>query len=492
MVREAAHARRAASTAKSEHPVDHLPIFLDIRGKTVVIAGGGTLAARRTEMALRAGAKVKLFAPELSDEFHDLRSHADLHYAARWPETADLSGAILAYGAAENEEADIRLHALAKQAGVLTNVADTMELCDFISPAILDRSPLVAAISSSGASPILARVIKAELESAIPATFGELSAFLRRFRQEVGEQIADGMVRRRFWEEVVEGPVAERVMMGDIAGAEAALRARLAEIAAGAEAEAARGEVFLVGTGPGDPDLLTFRALRLMQRADVVLHDRLIGPRILNLVRRDAERIYVGKEPDSHTVSQDDITQMLVRLALEGKRVLRLKGGDPFIFGRGGEEIEELARRGIPFQVVPGITAAAGCAAYAGIPLTHRDHAQACVFVTGHGKDGRVSLNWEALIQPRQTVAIYMGLSTLAAVMEDFIAHGADPVMPTAVIDNGTRRRQRVVVGTIADIAAKTAEANLKGPAMIIVGTVVTLADRLTWFKPETSAQAPA
>jgi len=280
--------------------------------------------------------------------------------------------------------------------------------------------------------------------------------------------------------------------MGDIAGAETALRARLAEIAAGAEAEAARGEVFLVGTGPGDPDLLTFRALRLMQRADVVLHDRLIGPRILNLVRRDAERIYVGKEPDSHTVSQDDITQMLVRLALEGKRVLRLKGGDPFIFGRGGEEIEELARRGIPFQVVPGITAAAGCAAYAGIPLTHRDHAQACVFVTGHGKDGRVSLNWEALIQPRQTVAIYMGLSTLAAVMEDFIAHGADPVMPTAVIDNGTRRRQRVVVGTIADIAAKTAEANLKGPAMIIVGTVVTLADRLTWFKPETSAQAPA
>jgi uroporphyrin-III C-methyltransferase / precorrin-2 dehydrogenase / sirohydrochlorin ferrochelatase len=470
--------------------VDHLPIFLDIRGKTVVVAGGGTLAARRTEMALRAGARVKLFAPELSDEFRDLRLDAALHYEPRWPDAVDLAGAILAYGAAEDREADIRLHGLAKQANVLTNVADTMELCDFISPAILDRTPLVAAISSSGASPILARVIKAELESAIPATFGELSAFLRRFREEVAEKIADGTVRRRFWEEVVEGPVAERVMAGDIAGAEAALRGRITEMAGSASAGRPRGEVFLVGTGPGDPDLLTFRALRLMQRADVVLYDRLIGPRIMTLVRRDAERIYVGKEPDNHVVKQEDITQMLVRLALQGKRVLRLKAGDPFIFGRGGEEIEELARHGIPFQVVPGITAAAGCAAYAGIPLTHRDHAQACVFVTGHGKDGNVELNWDALIQPRQTVAIYMGLSTLARVMEEFVAHGADPAMPVAVIDNGTRRRQRVVTGAIADIAHRAAEAGLKGPAMIIVGTVVALADRLAWFRPEMEAQA--
>ncbi len=467
--------------------MDHLPIFLDIRGKTVVIAGGGTLAARRAEMALRAGATVKLFAPELSDEFRDLLDRDSLVHEARWPEAADLNGAILAYGAAEDAEADMRLHSLAKQANVLANVADTMELCDFISPAILDRSPLVAAISSSGASPILARVIKAELESTIPATFGELSAFLRRYREEVAGAIGDGMVRRRFWEEVVEGPIAERVMAGDISGAETALRARLAEMAEGGGTAGPRGEVFLVGTGPGDPDLLTFRALRLMQRADVVLHDRLIGPRILNLVRRDAERINVGKEPDNHTVSQEDITQMLVRLALEGKRVLRLKAGDPFIFGRGGEEIEELARQGIPFQIVPGITAAAGCAAYAGIPLTHRDHAQACVFVTGHGKDGRVSLNWEALIQPRQTVAIYMGLSTLSRVMEEFVAHGGDPAMPVAVVDNGTRRRQRVVTGTIANIAARADEARLMGPAMIIVGTVVTLADRLTWFKPETA-----
>jgi uroporphyrin-III C-methyltransferase / precorrin-2 dehydrogenase / sirohydrochlorin ferrochelatase len=469
--------------------LDHLPIFLDIRGKTVIVAGGGTLAARRTEMALRAGARVKLFAPTLSDEFRDLGDHERLTHHTRAPEAADFEGAAIAYGAAEDDKADLRLHALAKQAGVLTNVADRMELCDFISPAILDRSPLVAAISSSGASPVLARVIKAELESAIPATFGELSAFLGRHRALVAAHIADGLERRRFWEEVVEGPIAERIISGDGAGAEALLRDKLAA-RKGGRADT-QGEVFLVGTGPGDPDLLTFRALRLMQRADVVLHDRLIGERILNLVRRDATRIYVGKEPDDHTVSQEDITAMLVRLALEGKRVLRLKAGDPFIFGRGGEEIEELARRGISFQVVPGITAAAGCAAYAGIPLTHRDHAQACVFVTGHGKDGAVSLNWEALIQPRQTVAIYMGLRAMARVMEQFVAHGADPAMPVAVVDNGTRRRQRVIVGTLADIAERTAAAQLKGPAMIIIGTVVTLADRLTWFKPERAPEKP-
>ena len=467
--------------------MDHLPIFLDIRGKTVVITGGGALAARRVERALSAGARVKLFARELSEEFRIFQGNDAFAVFARDPEAADLQGAILAYGAEEDFERDKALRDLAKAAGVLANVADTMELCDFITPAILDRTPIVAAISSSGASPILARIIKAELESAIPATFGDLSSFLGRFRAEVAERIGDGVRRRRFWEDISESIVGERVMAGDLAGAEAALREKLAMLddAAGGKAV---GEVYLVGTGPGDPDLLTFRALRLMQRADVVLYDRLIGPRILDLVRRDATRIYVGKQPDDHTLAQEEITQMLVRLAKEGQRVLRLKGGDPFIFGRGGEEIDEIARHGIAFQVVPGITAAAGCAAYAGIPLTHRDHAQACVFVTGHGKDGKVDLNWEALIQPRQTVAIYMGLATIASVMAEFIAHGASADLPVAVIDNGTRKRQRVVTGTLADIAAKTAAAGLKGPSIIIIGTVVTLRERLAWFEPNAEA----
>lgn len=355
-----------------------------------------------------------------------------------------------------------------------------MELCDFITPAILDRTPLVAAITSSGASPILARTIKAELESTIPATFGELSRFLARFRDEVAARITDGAQRRRFWEDVTESAVAERVMAGDMAGAETALRERLDAFSEGGGKPV--GEVYLVGTGPGDPDLLTFRALRLMQRADVVLYDRLIGERILSLVRRDAERIYVGKKKNEHTMGQEDISRLLATLALEGKRVLRLKGGDPFIFGRGGEEIEEIARHGIPFQVVPGVTAAAGCAAYAGIPLTHRDHAQTCIFVTGHAKDGEVDLNWEALIQPNQTVAVYMGLGMLGVLTDSFLKHGMAPDMPVAVIDNGTRRRQCVVSGTLTDIAKQVEDAALQGPAIIIIGTVVTLRDKLAWF----------
>lgn len=466
--------------------MDHLPIFLDIRCKLVVVTGGGTLAARRVERALNAGAHVKVFAEELTDEFRPFLDHAAVTILSRRPELEDLKGAILAYGAEEDFPNDKRLHDLAKEAGVLANVADTMELCDFITPAILDRTPLVAAIASSGASPILARTIKAELESTIPATFGDLSKFLGQFRDEVAGHITDNTQRRRFWEDVTESAVGERVMAGDLAGAEAALREKLTAFASGGGKPV--GEVYLVGTGPGDPDLLTFRGLRLMQRADVVLYDRLIGPRIMSLVRRDAERIYVGKKKNEHTMSQDDISALLVRLALEGKRVLRLKGGDPFIFGRGGEEIEEIARHGIPFQVVPGVTAAAGCAAYAGIPLTHRDYAQTCVFVTGHAKDGEVDLNWDALIQPHQTIAVYMGLAMIEALISAFVRRGMAPDMPVAVIDNGTRRAQRVITGTMTDITAKVAEAELKGPAIIIIGTVVTLRDRLAWFEPAGTA----
>ncbi len=469
--------------------MDHLPIFLDIRDKTVVVAGGGTLAARRVERALSAGARVEVFAEQLSGEFRPFLEDERFRYYPRLPVLDDLRGAILAYGAEENFERDRRVHDLAKAAGVLVNVADTMDLCDFITPAILDRTPLVAAIASSGASPILARIVKAELESTIPATFGELSKFLGRYRDEVAGRITDGTQRRRFWEDVTESAVGERVMAGDFTGAEAALREKLDAFAAGDGRPV--GEVYLVGTGPGDPDLLTFRALRLMQRADVVLYDRLIGPRIMNLVRRDAERVYVGKKKNEHTMSQGDISALLVRLAQDGKRVLRLKGGDPFIFGRGGEEIEEIARHGISFQVVPGITAAAGCAAYAGIPLTHRDHAQTCIFVTGHAKDGEVDLNWQALIQPNQTVAVYMGLAMIGTLASAFIRHGMAPDMPVAVIDNGTRRRQRVVAGTIADIAEKVVAAELKGPAIIVIGTVVSLREKLAWFGTTELAAPP-
>lgn len=470
--------------------MDHLPIFLDVRDKIVVVSGGGTLAARRVERALSAGAQVKLFVTELSEEIQPFLSNEKVSHFQREAELADFEGAILAYGAEENLQKDKRLHEVAKSAGVLTNIADTIELCDFISPAILDRTPIVAAVASSGASPILARTIKAELESVIPATFGELSKFLGQFRDEVASQITNSTQRRRFWEDVTESAVAERIMTGDMAGAEEALREKLRAFRESGGRHV--GEIYLVGTGPGDPDLLTFRALRLMQRADVVLYDRLIEQQILTLVRRDAERIYVGKKKNQHTMSQEDISRLLAELALQGKRVLRLKGGDPFIFGRGGEEIEEIARHNIPFQVVPGVTAAAGCAAYAGIPLTHRDHAQACIFVTGHAKDGEVDLNWSALVQPNQTIAIYMGLSMIGPLTTSLIKHGMQSDMPAAIIENGTQRQQRVITGTISNIADRAEQAALQGPAIIVVGTVVTLRDKLAWYAGERAEAGPA
>ena len=382
--------------------------------------------------------------------------------------------------AVQDERLAAEAHAAAKGAGALVNVADQPQFCDFIMPSIIDRSPLVIAISTGGASPILGRMLKARLESSIPAAYGRLADLMAGFRGAVAKAIASPIMRRRFWETVIEGPIAERVLSGDDGRAGTEL-ARAIERARSGHGDTPRGEVYLVGAGPGDPDLLTFRALRLMQKADVVLYDRLTNPNVINLVRREAERIYVGKQPEDHELPQGEISALMVKLAKEGKRVLRLKGGDPFVFGRGGEEIEALAAEGIPFQVCPGITAAIGAAAYAGIPLTHREHAQACVFVTGHGKEGKIDLDWTALLQPRQTVAIYMGLRNVDALTREFIARGADPDLPAAIIDNATRPGQRVVVGSLATLAAKTREAELTGPSIIIVGTVVTLRDKLDW-----------
>lgn len=471
--------------------MDHLPIYFDVKDRKVIVTGGATLAARRVELALRAGARVTVFAERLEDDFRDLAENERLTHVAGEVTAADLVDCVLAYGATEDEARDQLLHDLAKQARVPVNVADTVKFCDFIMPAIMDRSPLVISISSGGAAPILVRILKARLETIFPAAYGQLAGFAGAFRSTVMKRLKDGVRRRRFWEEILDGPVADMFLAGDKSGAQAEME-RTLDDAVDQARHAPAGEVYLVGAGPGDPDLLTFRALRLMQRADVVVHDRLIGDRILNLVRRDAERIYVGKQPQDHTLSQEEISQLLVRLASEGKRVLRLKGGDPFIFGRGGEEIELLASEGIPFQVVPGITAASGCAAYAGIPLTHRDHAQACIFVTGHGKDGKLDLDWATLLQPRQTVAVYMGLSQIGALTEEFIARGADPDLPAAVIDNGTREGQRIVTGTLGTLREKSAAASLGGPALIVIGTVVTLREKLAWFKTNRNRKVAA
>jgi uroporphyrin-III C-methyltransferase/precorrin-2 dehydrogenase/sirohydrochlorin ferrochelatase len=353
-------------------------------------------------------------------------------------------------------------------------------------PSIVDRSPLVIAVSTGGASPILGRMLKARLETMIPAAYGRLAGLMSGVRGRVAAAIADPVLRRRFWETVLEGPIAEAALAGNEEAASAHLVREIEQW--GARRASPEGEVYLVGAGPGDPDLVTFRALRLMQKADVVLYDRLTDERVMALVRREAERIYVGKRPDNHEVPQEEISALLVRLAKQGKRVLRLKGGDPFMFGRGGEEIETLAEHGVPFQVCPGVTAAIGASAYAGIPLTHRDHAQACVFVTGHGKDGRIDLDWPALLQPRQTVAIYMGLRNLEALTSEFVARGASPDLPAAIVDNATRPNQRVVVGALGTLAAKARAAGLRGPSIVIVGAVVSLRDRLDWYAPQTGA----
>ena len=460
-----------------------LPIFLDMRDRRAAVVGGSVVAARRADYLVRAGAWVTVFAAELSDEFLGLRDGPNFRHVARDPVPEDFRDCKLCFVAADDERLTVTAKDAASMAGCLVNVADRPPLCDFIMPSIVDRSPLVIAISTGGASPILGRMLKAKLESLIPAAYGRLASLMSQFRKQAAQTIPSHTMRRRFWEEALEGPIGEAALAGDEEAAIAGLARELVRPGDGPD-RPPRGEVYLVGAGPGDPDLVTFRALRLMQKADVVLYDRLAGDSVINLVRREAERIYVGKRPDNHELPQEEISALLVALAKEGKRVLRLKGGDPFMFGRGGEEIETLAEHGIPFQVCPGVTAAAGAAAYAGIPLTHRDHAQACVFVTGHGKDGNIDLDWPALLQPRQTVAIYMGLRNLEGLMDEFVARGASVDLPAAIVDNATRAGQRVIVGTLGTLAAKARAAELRGPSIVIVGTVVTLRDKLNWRGP--------
>jgi uroporphyrin-III C-methyltransferase/precorrin-2 dehydrogenase/sirohydrochlorin ferrochelatase len=336
------------------------------------------------------------------------------------------------------------------------------------------------AVSSGGASPVLARLLRARLESMIPATYGRLATLAAAFREQVKARFRPGE-RRRFWERVLQGPIAELALSGRDDDARRALQATLDDT----RLEFSSGEVSLVGAGPGDPDLLTFRALRLMQQADVVVYDRLVSRPILDLVRLDAERIYAGKERAQHALPQDDINHLLVRLAKEGKRVVRLKGGDPFIFGRGGEEIATLAAEGIPFQVVPGITAAAGCASYAGIPLTHRDYSQSVVFVTGQLQEGSVKLNWPALAQPRQTIVFYMGLHGVDVLCRELVAHGLPATTPAALVQQGTTMQQRVLTGTLDTLPGIVHRSEVKAPTLIIVGEVVRLREKLKWFAPD-------
>jgi uroporphyrin-III C-methyltransferase/precorrin-2 dehydrogenase/sirohydrochlorin ferrochelatase len=476
--------------------MDFLPIFIDIRNRNCLVVGGGEVAARKAALLLRAGADVTVVAPQLGEQLDErllerggeqTRQRRIIHRAETFC-SSHLADVALVIAATDDPAVNRKVSEAAKGLGIPVNVVDDPASCSFIMPSIVDRSPVLIAISSGGASPVLARLLRARLETIIPMAYGRLAIYAAQFRERVKQRLSGHDKRRRFWEKVLQGTFAEMVF----AGRDRAAKAYLERVLDSETDEADGGEVYLVGAGPGDPELLTFRAMRLMQQADVVVYDRLVSPEILDMVRRDAARIYAGKERSKHAMPQESINELLVRLAKEGKRVLRLKGGDPFIFGRGGEEIETLAGEGVPFQVVPGITAATGAASYAGIPLTHRDYAQSCVFVTGHLKDGSVDLDWPMLVRPNQTVVVYMGLLGLPELCRQLIAHGLSTTTPAAIVQQGTTHKQRVLTGTLQNLPGLTAAAKLIPPTLIIVGEVVKLHGQLAWFEPQRDEAAPA
>jgi uroporphyrin-III C-methyltransferase/precorrin-2 dehydrogenase/sirohydrochlorin ferrochelatase len=458
--------------------MDYFPIFINLKGQDCLVVGAGEIAARKIDCLARAGAKITVIATEISTTVATMQATHALTLLQKPFLPEDLHDFKLVVSATNHDETNRLIADTANQQKILVNVVDNPELCSFIFPAIIDRSPIIAAVSSSGSAPILARLLRAKIETIIPPAYGRLAALASKFRHPVQQHLKNPTQRRIFWEQVLQGNIAELVFAGKDQQAEQQLQQQINN----QENNPQSGEVYLIGAGPGAADLLTFRALRLLQQADVVVYDHLVSAEILDLARRDSEKVYVGKQREKHTLPQESINTLLADLAKTGKRVARLKGGDPFIFGRGGEEIETLMQQGIHFQVVPGITAASGCAAYAGIPLTHRDHAQSCTFVTGHLKNDSINLNWTQLAAPNQTIVVYMGLVGLEKICQSLIAHGSPENLPIALIQQGTTHNQRIIIGTLATLPAQVAQLAIKPPTLIIIGTVVTLHEQLHWF----------
>ncbi|QEY60416.1 uroporphyrinogen-III C-methyltransferase [Pseudomonas sp. C27(2019)] len=457
--------------------MDYLPLFHKVQGRDVLLVGGGEMALRKARLLLETGATLRVIAPFISDELQTLVAAKHGQCLLREYLHSDMQGSCLVLATTDQPELNVSIAQQAQAQGIPVYAVGVPELSSIIFPAIVDRSPLIIAVSTAGHAPVLARLARAKIETWLPASYGRLAGLAAQFRDQVKTLLPHVQPRRAFWEDVFQGQVAEHVFAGRDQEAEQLLTEKIS----GAQNQVV-GEVYLVGAGPGDPDLLTFKALRLMQQADVVLYDRLVAPAILELCRRDADRLYVGKQASNHSVPQDQINQKLVELAQQGKRVVRLKGGDPFIFGRGGEEIEELAAQCVPFQVVPGITAASGCSAYAGIPLTHRDYAQSVRFITGHPKDGVLDLPWNELVSSTQTVVFYMGLGCLPDICQQLIAHGRAAQTPIALVENGTTAKQRVFTGTLETIQQQVSDFAVQSPSLIIVGEVVALREKLNWF----------
>ena len=452
--------------------MDFLPLFHNLNGKRVIVIGGGEIALRKVRLVAEASALITIVAKEYCADLVDIRDsnakkgihNLELITAPyQQQHIENYPDAVLVIAATNDPELNREVSKHAQQAHMLSNVVDDPGYSTVIFPSIVDRSPIQIAISSGGDAPVLVRLIRTQLESLFPAGMSKLAALAGSFREKVKAKFSNGADRKAFWEEVFGGPIAEQAYSNNLDEAERLLKDKL-----DTTEEFKTGEVYLIGGGPGDPDLLTFKAIRLMQQADIVLYDRLVSKPVLNLVRRDATRIYVGKTAGDHPVTQENINQKMVDYALEGNRVVRLKGGDPFIFGRGGEELETLAEQGIPFQVVPGITAASGCASYAGIPLTHRDHAQSVRFIAGHHRSGKLDLNWNELAQPNQTLVFYMGLNGLETICEQLKAHGLDANMPVALVEKGTSDKQRVFTGNLDTLPSIVRKAEAKAPTLII------------------------
>lgn len=460
--------------------MNYFPLFFNLKGRPCLVVGGGEIAARKIELLFRAGAKITVISETIGAKVEKMQASHALSIRQRAFTSDSLREYCLIVSATDDPTVNTLVAKTANEQNIPVNVVDNPELSSVIFPAIVDRSPLIIAVSSGGSAPVLARLIRAKIETAIPPAYGKLAGIADKFRQAVKDKIVSSPQRRLFWEGVFQGYIAEKVFAGNSQAAENLLEYTLANYENQLQPS---GEVYLIGAGPGAADLLTFRALRLLQQADVVVYDRLVSPEIIDLARRDSEKIYVGKRRQNHTLDQMSINQLLADLAKSGKRVARLKGGDPFIFGRGGEEIETLMDQGLSFQVVPGITAAAGCASYAGIPLTHRDYAQSCIFVTGHLKNDSVNLNWTQLALPNQTVVIYMGLVGLGLICRSLIEHGSPCDTPIALIQQGTTEHQRVITGTLATLPEIANSQDIKAPTIIIIGHVVTLHGKLNWFK---------
>jgi uroporphyrin-III C-methyltransferase/precorrin-2 dehydrogenase/sirohydrochlorin ferrochelatase len=461
--------------------MEYLPIFADLKGQPCLIIGGGDLAFQKADLLLKSGATVKLIASELSVKVKELIDQKLIEHQTRPFTDENLNKCRLVMVTDCDQIIAKTVSEAAKKRGVLVNVTDKPELCSFILPSIVDRSPVQIAISTAGSSPVLAKVLRSRIEAMLPQSYGRLAVLLGSYREKMKELYHNAFARRKHWEKIFSSTIVEDFLSGNETKAKNDLDK---ELSGEKKLEKITGSVCLVGAGPGDLDLLTIRALRQIQNADTIVYDRLVAPELLNYARKDVELIYVGKKSRHHVLPQDEINQKLIDLAKEGKNVVRLKGGDPFIFGRGGEEIEMLIAANVDFQVVPGITAASGCSTYAGIPLTHREYAQSCVMVTGHLKEGELNLNWEALVQPMQTVVFYMGLSNVEVLCRELQKHGMPSDKPAALIEKGTTKKQRVYTGTVATLPELVRKTKLHPPALIIIGDVVSLQKKLSWYRP--------